>query len=109
MRRGIEQGPGVPRSAEGGVEQHPRRARGKKTDHLVDHDRPVVKGGRQDLPSLLNTTEVIEPADPQPLDQRAVGISPRSCGVEAGGEGDFHPASREAAHGPANPEDVVAR
>ena len=43
---------------------------------------------------------------PQPLDRHAVGISPRSSEVEAGGEGDFHPASRRAAHGPHRTEDM---
>ncbi len=69
-------------SADGGVEQHPGRARAEERHHLAHHHRLVNEGAerigtgfRVDVGHRPGSPGL---AHPQPLDQRAVGISPRS-------------------------------
>jgi hypothetical protein len=61
--KSVEQSPGVPAAANGGVDDQPERHGPEELDDFVEHDRPVL-----------------EPlAHPQPPDQtETVGMSPRS-------------------------------
>ncbi len=81
----------VAASPQGGVEHDARGNRGEQLDHLRGHHREMGE------PLILGFTV---PAHPQPFDQLAAGMSPRTHKMEVGGEGDFHPAGRRAAHGP---------
>ena len=72
-------------SPDGGVDHEARGHRPEERDDVVDHHGCVGKAL----------------AHPQPLDRLgAVGMSPRSAEMEAGGVGIFHHAGREAAQEP---------